>query len=171
MNRSFVYAAAILTLAACGDGVSPTEPRVALAPALAKSSAARPTTTNERVPVSGVLMSPCTGESMVFEGTMHVVTTTQTDAGGTHTRIHSNFADVKGIAIGSGRLYVIQSNSKESATVQTNGSGTFETSEYFRVISQGPLDNWHTRVMTRGTIDANGNRVVTNNDGESECRG
>jgi hypothetical protein len=171
MKRSLVHLAAITALVACADGTLPTEPGVAAAPRFAKSTAAMPTTTNERIPISGVVLSPCTGETVAYRGTMHVVTTTKTDASGTHTAVHSNWADVKGTAVGSGRRYVLESNHKETTDVQTNGSGSFESSEYFRVISQGSLDNWFVRIRLRGTIDANGNRIVADNQSEEECRG
>ena len=172
MSRSSFCVVAVLALSACADVAPPTAPVAgpSLAAAAAKSGGSV-TKTNEQIPISGILQSFCTGESVVYSGRMHVVTMTQTDASGTRTRVHTNFQNVQGTAVPSGRRYEIMSNNKERTEIEAGSGGAFEQDVHFRVISQGSLDNWFVRVRVRATLDANGNRTATTEQVDNDCRG
>lgn len=99
---------------------------------------------NETIDLSGVIVSPCTGEEVAFQGTGHVVATITPNADGSFTvSAHFNTQSVSGVGLETGTKYQLSQVSNEDQTVnsdQTSGSAVVRTQ--FRIISDGSLDNF-----------------------------
>jgi hypothetical protein len=171
MKGILVCAGAAAALVACADARQPTEP--VAAPSFAATAAAADNgAANTSTPIRGVLFSPCSGESIIFHGRMHVVTHTRTDAsGGTHMIRHTNFEDVSGVAIGSGRPYRLVQVTNNSANATSGGATEFTQVVVFRVISQGSTDNWLAQIVVHVTVNANGDMTADVTQVGGGCRG
>jgi hypothetical protein len=125
--------------------------------------AAAAVTINERVPVSTFDDSPCTGETMTVEGTLHVKgSLTEDRRGGVHFRGFTTF-HATGVGLDTGATYQIIKRSTESA-INADSDGaplTFSANELIHFIRLGEVggadDDFWARGTFHTTINANGN--------------
>jgi TRAP-type uncharacterized transport system substrate-binding protein len=130
------------------------------------------TTTNEELPISGSVLNICNGDTVTYQGTVHVVNTVTNDAsGGFHLKTHSNYQDVTGTGSPSGLTYRVRTTINE--TVNDNDGPQFETTviQTVKLISQGSAPNLFLHVVMHVTINANGQTTSTVNEVTAACRG
>jgi len=63
--------------------------------------------TNDFIDLPGVLVSPCTGETVQFDGRAHIVTATTPTDGGFTLKYHFNTQSVSGVGLTTGTKYQI----------------------------------------------------------------
>jgi hypothetical protein len=132
-------------------------------------------TINDRVPVEGVFLNPCTEEFVSFEGTQHLVFHGTEDAsGGFHFKGHSNF-QLHGVST-SGAKYVIHqiSNShNKEFDVFSESAENFNLTATFQFIRQGSEtaeDDFQAKVLWHVTVNANGDVTSEVFEVEEECK-
>jgi hypothetical protein len=135
---------------------------------------AETTTTNDTMPISAFVGSPCTGEAIDITGDLHVIThTTISESGGFHFTSHLNYQGVSGIGRTSGTTY----RATDAGSSTFNGSGDVSsanviTNEFtFELISQGPDDNFRIKGLFHTTVDANGQTTSEVTRLEGDCSG
>lgn len=146
---------------------------VALAGAAAAGAQATTVTTNEQIPIAISVFVPCAnggvGELVELSGTLHVLThVTIDDQGGLHVKQHFQPRGVSGTGLTSGDTYhgtgVTQSTFNATA-------GFEETSiNNFRVIGQGPDNNFLVHSTFHVTVTPNGDVTSTVGNFSAECR-
>ena|SRR5215211_6080119 len=147
-----------------------------LAVVLAKPAQAQAQTDhfNERVPISGVFVNPCTGEEVTYEGTIHLVFQRTEDAsGGFHFKGHQNI-QVQGVGT-SGAKYVIleTNNQQQNFDVFSESASSFTSTDTFQVIRQGSEtaeDDFQGKATFHVTVNANGEVTSDVVKFESECK-
>src|SRR5215472_17258948 len=95
----------VLALAACEQSVAPT-PRLQRPVIQAAASVFDDVTRdNVTIEITGTIDSPCTGETIAFDGSSHIVMTLdQSDTGAT-LQYHFNTQGVSGVGIETGTNY------------------------------------------------------------------
>jgi hypothetical protein len=129
----------MIGLAACDSPTIPTtnfnkSPRVA-------SFDNSLTKTNETMDISSVVVSPCTGEPIAYQGSAHVVATFDATDNGFTLSTHFNTQGISGVGLVTGTKYQIIDAFNEDEQV-VSGNGSADVSEHFRVVSEGTLDNF-----------------------------
>ena len=155
--RVALISATLLVLAAAGS------------PAFGQATT---TTTNEELPISGTVANNCNGDTVAYQGTVHVTNTLTTDSsGGVHLKTHSNFQDVSGVGVPSGLSYRVVTTRNE--TVNDSDSAQFETTviQTIKAISQGSAPNLFIHIVMHVTVNANGQTTSTVQETSIECRG
>ncbi|HEY2377724.1 MAG TPA: hypothetical protein VGH98_17255 [Gemmatimonadaceae bacterium] len=140
MTRTIVLIA-LLALAACEQPVTPFQPQRPAVPVLSNNDD-QLIRQNVKLEITGTIDSPCTGETIAFDGSSHIVSTLEQDADGATLNYHFNTQGVSGVGLVSGTKYqIIQvMNEDESAVfIPSNGSGDVTVHE--RIISNGSQDN------------------------------
>ncbi|HJQ30973.1 MAG TPA: hypothetical protein VJ866_02270 [Pyrinomonadaceae bacterium] len=130
------------------------------------------TTTNEELPISSSIANTCNGDTVLFQGTVHVVNTLTVDSsGGYHLKTHSNYQDVSGTGTPSGLTYNVRTTTNE--TVNDNDNPQFETTviQTVKAVSQGSAPNLFVHVVMHVTVNANGQTTSTVTEVTAECRG
>jgi hypothetical protein len=130
------------------------------------------TTTNEEIPFTGSLPNPCNGDVVTFQGTMHVVNTVTTDAGGGfHLKTHVNYQDVSGTGSPSGANYNVRTTSNETLNDNDGPQSELTVIQTIKLISQGSALNSFLHVVFHITVNANGQTTSTVSETRIECRG
>ena len=116
-------------------------------------------TTNIKVPVSLVRFVPCadggSGELVFLEGEIHVlIAVTENSAGGFHVEMHRQPQGVKGIGLTTGVAYQANGVTRETFNVNAGVEDTFVNN--FRIIGQGPGNNFMVHENFHITVNANG---------------
>jgi len=130
------------------------------------------TTTNEELPISSSVVNTCNGDTVTFQGTIHVTHTLTVDSsGGVHLKTHSNYQDVSGTGTPSGLNYRIVTTINE--TVNDSDTAQFETTvvQTIKAVSQGSAPNLFIHVVMHVTVNANGETTSTVTEVTAECRG
>lgn len=164
VTRSVLSAVAALILAAC-DTPAPTAPRD---PGGARLGAA--VVSNATQPLAWLFGNPCTGGPFFVTGTVHIVQTSTRDAsGGFHSTITVNFQNASGEDQANGVKYRVIST--QAASFNATGSGQVELTgqSTFKLVGQGPLNDYTFRVRSHLTINANGTVAVQFYEPEWSC--
>ena len=147
-----------------------------LATPLPAQAQAQNTTTNERILLTtdDTPPNPCTEESLVLEGTVHLVFHgTEDAAGGIHFKGHSN---LQGQAVSaSGAKYIVNSVGNSSFSVRDDSleSFTFTAPAHLNFIRQGsdmPEDDFTLHALIHITQNAKGEVKARVEFEESECK-
>ena len=159
---------AMLGLAACDRATAPTPlARSALQATSASFDDGRQE--NQIIPIAGIVVSPCSGEQIAYEGSFHIVTSIEPTSDGFMLRLHSNTQGVSGVGLVTGTKYQIIDTFKENETIVSvplNESAEF--AEHFRVISEGNLDNFSVDLIATFTFPP---RNVTYKFRNARCEG
>lgn len=134
----------LLTLAtACEQTLAPLPPAKTAAMGATLNPDNTTVQTNDVIPISGVVLSPCTGESVQFDGRAHIVTATTPTDGGFTLSYHFNTQSVSGVGLTTGTKYQISDVLSEDASVIFVPLGAnADVTVHYRVISDGNLDNF-----------------------------
>lgn len=145
---------------------------VAALAALGSAAAAAAETSSTTVPVSGVIGNACTGESVLIEGSMHVLVHTTTDAsGGVHTLLVANLKGVSGTGLSTGSSYRFVSVSAEPI-MNVSLDGAQEATELVnaRQVAPGAGNDVAVHANIHFTVDANGEVRAAFGNQTQECR-
>jgi hypothetical protein len=146
---------------------------IALAGAAGAGAQATTVTTNEQVPITLFAFVPCAndgaGELVELTGTLHLLSHVTIDAqGGLHVKQHAQPQGVSGIGLTTGDRYqgtgVTQSQFNATAAVEE----TFINN--FRIIGQGPDNNFLVHSTFHVTVNANGEVTTVVDNFSIECR-
>jgi hypothetical protein len=130
------------------------------------------TTTNENIPFTNSLLNPCNGDTVTFSGTLHIVNTLTTDAGGgTHLKTHTNYQDVTGAGVPSGITYRVGTVSNEIINDSDGPQSNVTSISTVKLIAPGPALNAFLRIVMHITINADGQTTSTVQEVSAECRG
>ena len=130
------------------------------------------TTTNEELPISGTIINTCNGDTVTYQGTVHVTNTVTTDAsGGYHLKTHTNYQDVSGVGAPSLINYRIVTTT--NVTVNDSDSAQFETTliQTIKAVSQGSAPNLFLHFVMHVTVNANGETTSTVVNVNVDCNG
>jgi hypothetical protein len=129
----------------------------------------------DRVPVVFDFFDPCTGESVIFNGTVQVFFDVKEDAnGGSHFQGHA-YLHGQGVSA-SGAKYVLnetQNNHQNFNVFSESGAANFHITQSLRVIRVGSAgtstDDFKTETLLQLTINANGEVTANVSQAEAEC--
>ena len=138
ISRTMVFFA-LVALAACDNPTSPPSNLRKTPQATSFDNAA--VKLNETMDISGTIISPCTGEPIVYQGSAHMMSTFEPTDNGFTVSAHFNTQSVSGVGAVTGTKYQIVDAFNEDETV-VSSNGTADVAEHFRVISDGSLDNF-----------------------------
>jgi len=139
MPRMLAFVA-LLALAACEQSVAPPQRPAVPITATTLDDVIRD---NLKIDISGTIDSPCTGETIAFDGSSHIVMTIDQNSDGATLNYHFNTQGVSGVGLVTGTKYqVIQVMNLDQTAVfiPANQSGSVAIHE--RIISDGNLDNF-----------------------------
>jgi hypothetical protein len=139
MNKRTMAFFAVIALAACDTPTSPAS--ISRKTPQAASFDNTAVKINETTDISGTIVSPCTGEPIVYQGSAHIMSTLQPTTNGFTVSTHFNTQSVSGVGAVTGTKYQIVDAFNEDETV-VSSNGTADVAEHFRVISDGSLDNF-----------------------------
>lgn len=146
---------------------------IALAGAAGAGAQATTVTTNEQVPITVFAFVPCAndgaGELVVLTGTLHVLThVTIDDQGGLHVKQHFQPQGLSGVGLTTGDTY------RGTGVTQTEFNATAATEQTsinnFRIIGQGPDNNFLVHSTFHVTVNANGEVTTVVDNFSTECR-
>lgn len=146
---------------------------IALAGAAGAGAQATTVTTNEQIPFAIVVFVPCAndgaGELVELTGTLHVLThVTIDDQGGLHVKQHSQPQGISGVGLTTGDTY------RGTGVTQTEFNATAATEQTsinnFRIIGQGPDNNFLVHSTFHVTVNANGEVTTVVDNFSTECR-
>jgi hypothetical protein len=130
-------------------------------------------TFNDRSPLAGEVINPCTGELVLFEGTTHFVFHRTVDAGGGFRfKGHENL-QAKGVS-DSGAKYIVHEvgNDQENFDVFSDSADNFTlmgTLQYIRQGSETAEDDFQAKLLVHVTVNANGELTSEILKAETEC--
>jgi hypothetical protein len=143
---------------------------------LAKPAQAQAETSRDTVrgPLTRLVTNPCTGETILLEGTQNIFVQTTIDANGvTHIQAHGN-AQVQGESA-SGVKYVAYQTLDQTVheSVSSESAATLTFTNTFQLIRQGSAtstpDDFVLKEVTHVTVNANGEITSVVNEFEEEC--
>ena len=168
MSHRLAAAACLLALAACSDGTDTTAP---LAPDDA-SLAAITVTENEVIPLAFSVLVPCAndgaGEIVAMEGYLHILSHVTQNDNGFHVKQLANPQHMSGTGAATGDRYQGTGATREMFNV---GPGeTFTYVNNYRIIGQGPGNNFIIHQVVHTTINANGDLTTEVDNLSVDCR-
>ena len=153
--------------------------------ALTWTSIARPTparaaaetfTDNEVVPINLVQFVPCAaggaGEEVALSGELHLLFHITVDArGGVHVKTHANPQGVRGIGLTTGDKYQGTGVTQDHINVGADGLPvTYTFVNNFRIIGQGPGNNYLVHQTFHITINEHGEVTAEVDNVRVECK-
>jgi hypothetical protein len=116
---------------------------------------------NADVPISRDVVVPKTGDTVHLSGTLHIVLETTVDsAGGIHFMEHIQPQGVSGVDLTTGAKYQGTGVTQVHTIVPSNGAGNFTLIDNFRIIGQGPDNNYTVHETLHFTTNANGDMTA-----------
>jgi hypothetical protein len=164
---SLLVAAALI---GCAD--TATSP---IAPDIEPAFAATATTSSTKIPFQLVVFVPCAddgaGEFVQLDGELHIlVHTTIDDNGGIHLKSHFQPQGFGGVGLTTGDRYRGVGVTQDALTVHPGGfpaTSTFVNN--FRMIGQGPGNNFQVHQNVHMTVNANGDVTANVNNSSTTC--
>ena len=142
-SRTLAALSLLMLAAACEQTLAPVPRAKSAAMGAALDADNTTVQTNEIIPLSGTVLSPCSGETVQFDGRAHVVTATTPTDGGFTLAYHFNTQSVSGIGLTTGTKYQISDVlSQQETAMFVPLSATADVAVHFRIISDGNLDNF-----------------------------
>ena len=144
-------------LTGCHDAPGPVDPTASAVVRLGATTV----TTNDQVPFNSSVFVPCAnggaGEVVVLSGTLHLLShQTVSNSGNFHVKFHAQPQGVSGVGLTTGDQYRATGVTQEE--FHSNGplpiTDTFINN--FRIIGQGPGNNFSVHQTIHITINANG---------------
>lgn len=134
----------LLALAACEQSVAP-------APRLQRPSIQQAASSgfddvvkdNLKIEIAGTIDSPCTGETISFDGSSHIVMTLDETSNGATLSYHFNTQGVSGVGLATGTEYqVVQVQNQDETAVFIPANDSASVAVHERIISNGSADNF-----------------------------
>lgn len=165
MRSATLAAASMLVLVtACAD--TPT------APPDGPSLAATTLTENIRIPTAIGVFVPCAnggaGENVLLEGDLHLLTHITANNNGFHVKTHAQPQGISGTGDVTGDKYQATGVTQDQFNLGPGETYTYVNN--FRIIGQGPGNNFLVHQTFHYTINANGELTVVVDNFSSECK-
>jgi hypothetical protein len=164
-------------LLGCGDVArGPTTPtRAASALFGVSANSATTETTNLQVPVNILVFVPCAnngaGETVLLTGDLHVLMhVTESSSGNFHVKVHFQPMGISGEGAVTGDQYHGTGVTQEEFNVNGPLPSTDTFINNFRIIGQGPGNNFLVHQTFHITINANGEVTAFVDNFKSECK-
>jgi hypothetical protein len=130
-------------------------------------------TEKSTIPLSFTTDASCTGESITFEGTMHLVRHDTENANGSHLQGHVN-EHLDGIGLLSGAKYVGTISGGVNVNISTPPSESSNATlvsnlHIVRVGESAAADDYSEHIIVRLTINANGEERAFADDFRGGC--
>jgi hypothetical protein len=127
--------------------------------------------TNTVVPITILVNIPCVPETVLLTGELHVLIAQEVDSnGGIHIKSHSQPQGISGVGMLTGDKYqgtgVTQEHFNDHAGLPIED--TFVNN--FRIIGQGPGNNFLVHTTLHITIDANGVLTADVVNASTDCK-
>ena len=147
----------------------------ALALALGASPARAEVTENAKIPVEIDIEIPCAnggaGEEVFLTGTLHVLTTYDINGNVVRGRFHDQPEGVSGIGSVSGDRYEATGVSQgEFKSSLRNGQAIVSFINNFRIIGQGPGNNYLVHENIHLIVNANGDMTTVVDQAGADCK-
>ena len=156
----------LLAFAVVGCQDSPT----AVADDLSPAFAAVATTDVENIPLVINVLIPCTGDVVTLEGTLHLVFHTTFNDNHFVSKYHFSPQQLTGVSAMTGAKY------QGTGVTQGTTTGSFVNGQYsdtyvnnFRMIGQGPGNNYLVHSNIHVTFNANGDVTADHENTSVEC--
>ena len=164
-------------LLGCGDvAQGPTALSPSASPLLnASANSAFTQTTNEQVPVTIFVFVSCAnggaGEVVALQGDLHILShVTVSNSGNVHVKVHFQPMGISGQGLTTGDKYQGTGVTQE----QFNSNGPLPITDTFinnfRIIGQGPGNNFLVHATFHITINANGDVTSVVDNFKAECK-
>jgi len=132
-------------------------------------------TTNDFVPFAQVAFVPCAnggaGEPVLISGTLHIQQHITINDNRVSLKIHFQPQGAGGTGLVTGDTYNATGVTQEHDSLPLiNGAAEFTFINNFRIIGQGPDNNFLVHQTVHQTINANGDVTTTIVDTSVECR-
>jgi hypothetical protein len=174
MSRSCTAVLVALALIACDrpTGPAPTSPALLSGGAVAFVKANTIKTNSWEDVVDNVVIDPCGGEDIVFNGRIHSVGTVTTSPTSTSGSVHLNFNALEGVGVVTGLKYRLVAAAKQVAFEENESPFAFsqETHIEEQLVSQTSADNFKISIIEELTFDGT-DFTVTTKKMVQECRG
>jgi hypothetical protein len=169
MLRAPLAVAVLAALAACSDAAPPTAPDAGR-PLLAASTL----NDNQIVPLDLVVFVDCAdggaGELVALSGRLHaIVQITESSSGNYHVRTHFQPQDLAGVGLTTGDRYRGTGVTQDQLVINGVFPMTYTYVNNFRMIGQGPGNNFQVHENYHLTINANGVVTVDRDNFSSSC--
>jgi hypothetical protein len=127
---------------------------------------------NESFPIAITVFVPCAdggaGELVVLEGDLHVLLTITENANHLSVKSHSQPQGISGIGLSTGDKYQGTGVTQDHFTIGLGETFTFVNN--FRIIGQGPGNNFLVHETFHVTINANGVVTAVVDNFSVECK-
>ncbi len=166
-----LFTLSTLVLVGCGTLPSDAGPADDLRP----SFSAAENMSNTVVPFNIGVFVPCAmngaGEVVLLSGNLHVLTFFTTSSNGNTTiRTHFQPQQLTGLGLTSGASYQGTGVTQSTQTFTSPAPWTFTFINNFRMIGQGPGNNFMVHQTTHTTVNANGDVTATVNNTSITCK-
>lgn len=109
------------------------------------------------------------GEVVVFEGNLHVLTALTVDnKGGFHLKTHAQPQGLSGVGLVTGDKYQATGVTQDQTNVKAGQTYTYVNN--FRMIGQGPGNNYTVHTTFHYTVNANGELTVVHDNTKIDCK-
>jgi hypothetical protein len=116
---------------------------------------------NGNIPLDALVVIPKTGDVVHLSGPLHVVLEGTVDSsGGLHIKEHIQPQGVSGVDLTTGAKYQGTGVTQTIEIVTANGASKLTIVNNFKIIGQGPDNNYTVHETTQFTINANGAVIV-----------
>jgi len=171
----FTTVVVALSAFGCGDTArAPTGPELSPVAVVSATSA---TTTNDnvRVPITLFVFVPCAdggaGELIQLEGDLHVLFhTTISSSGNLDSKFHFQPMGISGVGLTTGAKYQGTGVTQDEFSSEGPFPITESSVNNFRMIGQGPGNNFAVHENTHITFNANGQVTVVVDNLKTECK-
>ena len=117
---------------------------------------------NGKVPIDFVVFIPSTGHLVELSGNLHeVIEETVDSSGGIHIKEHFQPQGLSGVDLTDGTKYQATGVTQDQETFSANGATEFSFVNNFKIIGQGPENNFTVHETTHFTFNANGVLTAT----------
>jgi hypothetical protein len=141
---------------------------------IASTTARAEVVQNEKIDFTGFFtFVPCAdggaGEEVVFEGNLHILFTVTADKkGGFHVKSHFQPQGLSGVGSSTGDSY--QATGVTQDHYNLKAGETYTSVNNFRMIGQGPGNNFLIHSTFHYTINAKGELTVEHDNSSVECK-
>ena len=131
-------------------------------------------TVNDSTDISLSVFIPCAngglGEDVDLEGPLHILLTLTFDGnGGVHVKEHFQPQGLSGVGLTTGAKYQATGVTQDQSNFGAVGS-TFTFVNNFRIIGQGPGNNFLVHEEVHVTVNANGTVTVVHDHFSADCK-
>ena len=117
---------------------------------------------NSDVPINLDVVIPKTGDTVHLSGSLHIVIDATGDsAGGSHITEHFQPQGVSGVDLTTGAKYQGTGLTKAQAIVTASGANHLTVINNFKIIGQGPDNNYTVHTTLHLVTNANGDLTAT----------